>query len=158
MICCRENLSGWLHHLSSELSGTGVFVCLKIRYIFNIHFVLCFLFLSHFFLFTNTKKARLCFLHVSWIWRIFFSFLFLFFWGGAVLITFLYVAWAISREFYLVVVVSMMKRQGLINPAWPQTSYVANYDLELLTLLSLLPKCEDSKPVPWHLIYVIMRI
>jgi hypothetical protein len=89
-----------------------------------------------------------------------FSFLFFFFFfgGGAVLITFLYVAWAISREFYLVVVVSMMKRQGLINPAWPQTSYVANYDLELLTLLSLLPKCEDSKPVPWHLIYVIMRI
>lgn len=42
------------------------------------------------------------------------------------------------------------------SPGWPPTWYVAEKDLELLTLLSPPPKCWNYRFVPPHPVYVVL--
>lgn len=43
-------------------------------------------------------------------------------------------------------------RQGLVDPSWPQTHYIAEVGLEFLTLLPLPRKCWDYKSMPPNLV------
>lgn len=52
----------------------------------------------------------------------------------------------------------LVVRWGLSSPGQLQAQYIANDDLELLTLLTLLAKCLNDSHSPARLVYVLLGI